>query len=183
MKMKQVTQIADNRQMRIAFDPTPELTAAKHLVAQLFTDAVFNGDIRAISTIINRIDGGLPKDTEADNYRTLFGDCLNEILAMTDPDKIKVDPEDTVMMALSKSLYDLAAQDIYTKYEYDEDGYIINKKACRPSPDKKQERDQALRLVLERSGGIKTKKTLVAEEKTEMEIAPWIQKSLPSSDK
>ena len=120
-------------------------TAGEFLVARLFTDAIFSEDIRAIQLIINRIDGGLPKDTEVDTYRTQFGDCLNEIMGMTTEDQIKLHPDDTVMMALCKSLFALSIEDIY--WDYNKKGYR------RPSSIQKQERDTALRMVLERVGG------------------------------
>jgi hypothetical protein len=78
-------------------------------------------------------------------------------------------PTDTVMMGLCKSLYALSVQDIY----WDEDRGRMR----RPSTERKQERDAALRMVLERSGG---RKTLVAtsEVREEVEDADWIA-SLP----
>lgn len=138
--------------------------AAEFLVSRLFTDAVFSQDIRSIQLIINRIDGGLPKDIEVESYRTQFGDCLNEVMAMERGFQLKVMPDDTVMMAMCKSLYSLAVQDIY----YDKSG-----KRIVPTDAQKKERDSALRMVLERTGGRKTLST--AERETEdVEIAPWI---------
>lgn len=140
--------------------------AADFLVSRLFTDAVFSQDIRAIQLIINRVDGGLPKDTEVDDYRTMFGDCLNEIMGMTREQQLMVEPDDTVMMALCKSLYMLATQDIYWDPEK------LRKK--RPSDTQKKERDAALRMVLERTGGRKTIAALPAETE-DIEIAGWIE--------
>ena len=139
--------------------------AADFLVARLFTDAVFSQDIRAIQLIINRIDGGLPKDTEVELYRTEFGDCLNEIMDMSRNEQLMVEPDDTVMMAMCKSLYQIATQDIY--WDHDK----LKKK--RPSDSQKKERDAALRMVLERTGGRKTLAP-VPERKEEVEIARWI---------
>lgn len=139
--------------------------AATYLVCRMFTDAIFSQDIRAIQLIINRVDGGLPKDVEVDDYRTQFSDCLNEIMSMPIGDQLKLTPDDTVMMALCKSLYALSVQDIY----WDNDRGVMR----RPSTDKKQERDAALRMVLERTGG---RKTLVVahEEREAVEEADWI---------
>ena len=146
--------------------------AAEFLVARLFTDAVFSQDIRSIQLIINRIDGGLPKDTEVDDYQTLFGDCLNEILQMDRADQFKVKPDDSVMMALCKSLYSLAVQDIFWDAE--------KKRRRRPTDAQKKERDAAMRMVLERTGG---RKTLSAEaiEVEDIETASWIAE-LPSGN-
>lgn len=143
--------------------------AAEYLVCRMFTDAIFSQDIRAIQLIINRVDGGLPKDVEVDDYQTQFSDCINHVMAMTSGEQLKLLPDDTVMMALCKSLYALATQDIYWD---DERGRMR-----RPSTDKKQERDAALRMVLERAGG---RKTLVAthEVREEIEDADWVA-SLP----
>lgn len=144
--------------------------AATFLVCRMFTDAIFSEDIRAIQLIINRIDGGLPKDVEVGEYRTKFSDCLNEIMSMESGEQLKVRPDDTVMMALCKALYALSVQDIY----WDEG----RGKMRRPSVDRKQERDAALRMVLERTGG---RKTLVAahREREAVEDAEWIS-ALPS---
>lgn len=140
--------------------------AADYLVSRLFTDAVFSNDIRSIQLIINRIDGGLPKDTEVARYRTEFGDCLNEIMKMTRDEQTKVMPDDTVMMALCKSLYHIATQDIYWDHE--------KLRSRRPSDSVKKERDAALRMVLERTGGRKTLSS-VPIEKEDVEIAGWIE--------
>lgn len=150
--------------MNIGF-PYGSKNAAQFLVGRLFTDAVFNQDIRAIQLIINRIDGGLPKDTEIENYQTLFGDALAEVMATTDGTQLKVMPDDTVMMALCKSLYSIAVEDIYWD--------PVSMKERRPTDSAKKERDTALRMVLERTGGRKTLST-TAQEKETVEIAPWI---------
>ena len=140
------------------------------MVAQMFTDAVFNQDIRVIQTIINRIDGGLPKDIEVDDFQTLFGDCLTQVLSMNNLEQTKVFPTDTVMMALCKSLYDLSVQDIYYN--------AFTDRKRKPSTEAKQERDTALRIVLERAGGRKTT-PLMAKAREDISLAPWIQKALP----
>lgn len=170
-QMKDVVLVAEGKRPHVGFPRSNEANAAMFLVCRLFTDAIFNQDIRAIQLIINRIDGGLPKDVEMDLYQTEFADCLNEVMSMTDGNQLKVLPTDTVMMALCKSLYDLSVQDIY----WDED----KGRPRRPSPTIKQERDIALRMVLERTGGRKTTPA-ITKEIEEPEIADWI-KSLPSS--
>lgn len=144
--------------------------ASMYLVCRLFTDAIFSNDIRAIQLIINRIDGGLPKDVEMDGYQTQFSDCLEKVMAMESEEQMKLTPDDTVMMGICKSLYSLATQDIYFNKE-------TGNMRRRPPTDLKQERDAALRMVLERIGG---RKTLVVktEAKEEIEQADWIS-SLP----
>jgi hypothetical protein len=146
----------------------------------MFTDAVFNQDIRVIQTIINRIDGGLPKDIDVGEYQTLFGDCMNQVLEMTAGTQLKVLPTDTVMMALCKSLYDIASTDVYHEIKSDKNGNHWSRK-INPSTEKKQAKDSALRLVLERAGGRKT--TIPARTK-ELEtpiIASWITQALPAT--
>lgn len=139
--------------------------AAEFLVARLFTDAVFSDDIRSIQLIINRIDGGLPKDVDVDRYQTEFGDCLNKVMSMTRAEQTQIEPEDSVMMALCKSLYQMAVQDIY----WDD----VAGMRRRPSEAAKKERDAALRMVLERTGGRKTL-TDIPVQVEDVEIAPWI---------
>lgn len=140
--------------------------AADFLVCRLFTDAIFNEDIRAIQLIIDRIDGGLPKDIDMDGYRTQFSDCFNEIMQMESASQIKLLPGDTVMMALCKALYALSVQDIY--WDPDEE------RKRKPSAMVKQERDAALRMVLERTGGRKTMSAASVEHQ-EIESADWIK--------
>lgn len=166
----EVAMMAEGMRPSVSFHSREgSVSAARYLVSRLFTDAIFSNDIRAIQLIINRIDGGLPKDVEVDGYQTQFSDCLNEVLAMDRADQMALKPTDTVMMGLCKSLYALSVQDIYWD---DERGDFR-----RPSTERKQERDAALRMVLERSGG---RKTLVAtsEVREEVEDADWIA-SLP----
>lgn len=154
-------------------EPSRE-NAAMHLVARLFTDAVFNQDVRSISTIIQRVDGGLPKDTEADEYRTEFSECIRELMGYEESDRLKVKPDDTVMMALCKSLYDIAVEDIY--WNIDEETGIH--KRVRPSDTKKQLRDNAMRMILERAGGRKTTVKKVAEVE-QVELSDWVMQALP----
>lgn len=163
--MLEVVTLAEGNNAKIGF-PYGVKNAAKFLVGRLFTDAVFNQDIRAIQLIINRIDGGLPKDTEIDDYQTLFGDCLAQVMETTDGTQLKVMPNDTVMMAMCKSLYAMAVNDIY----YDEE----RQRKRRPTDAEKKERDAALRMVLERTGGRKTLSSANVEKKEELEVAPWI---------
>jgi len=151
---------------------TPKQNAKTNLASRMYTDAVFNGCVRTIGTIINRIDAGLPKDTEIDEYQTLFGDCMNEVLSMTSGDQLTVKPSDSVMLALCKALYDIAVQDIYTDYREDENGNITAKRK-NASPEAKQARDAARRMVLERAGGRKTLAS-IPKELASVEIADWI---------
>lgn len=145
--------------------------AENYMICRMFTDAIFSQDIRMIQLIINRIDGGLPKDTDMQASQTEFSDCFKIILA--EPIKtLKVHPDDTVMMALCKALYALATQDIYWD--------PVNEKSRRPSVEKKQERDAAMRMVLERTGGRKTISS-VKEEREDIESADWIASLNPPS--
>lgn len=152
--------------------------ATSHLCAQMFTDAVFNRDIRVIQTIITRVDGGLPKDTEVEEYQTLFGDCMNQVLAMSTIDQVRVLPTDSVMMALCKSLFDIAQEDIYNEVKSDSMGNTWSRRR-KPSTEQKQARDAALRLILERAGGRKTAIPKRPEQKAEVVLADWIPKPLP----
>lgn len=168
--MSEVVTLAEGRDAKIGF-PYGDRNAAKFLVGRLFTDAIFSQDIRAIQLIINRIDGGLPKDTELGDYQTLFGDCLADVMSAEDGRQLKILPDDTVMMALCKSLYSMAVEDIYVRWDEGRECFVPNK----PTDSQKKERDAALRMVLERTGG---RKTLNAKDtvKEEIKVAGWIKK-------
>lgn len=163
-KLKDVVMMTEGIKPNVGL-PYGEANAAKLLVGRLYTDAIFSQDIRAIQLIINRIDGGLPKDTEIEDYQTLFGDCLSQVMQSTKGEQLKFYPDDTVMMALCKSLYDMAVEDIYWDYK--------KKKPKTPTEAQKKERDTALRMVLERAGGRKTLSSK-PQELEEIEVAPWI---------
>ena len=172
-RMGEVVAIAENRRQFIGPDSHQGTTnAAMFLVCRLLTDAIFSQDIRAIQLVINRIDGGLPRDTEVDDYQTLFSDCLSEVMGMSSAAQLSVTPDDTVMMAICKALYALATQDIY----WDDRRKQMRR---RPPTDLKQERDAALRIILDRLGGRKTL-TISSRVHDEIEDADWISE-LPSA--
>lgn len=164
--MGEVVMVSEGRSA-IGFPYKNEQNAAMYLVCRLFTDAVFNEDIRAITLIIDRIDGSTPKDVDMAIYRTEFSDCLKEIMAMTKGEQLMVHPNDTVMMALCKALYAISVQDIY----WDD---VKRKPIKNPSESRKKERDAALRIVLERTGGRKTKTAQIEQEEI-VEVAGWIE--------
>lgn len=166
-KMGSVVKMADT--IPRAEYPTGAKTAAQHLVSRMFTDAIFSQDIRTIELIINRIDGNSPRDDQMSSMQTLFGDTLNEILEIENPEDLRVTPEDTVMSALCKALYDLAASDIYHEVDK-ETGDVRTKK---PSTEAKKSHEAALRIVIERSQGRKTTPTLI-EEAPEIGEADWL---------
>lgn len=172
MKMGDVVRIAEGSPPRIS-SARPSQTAGEYLVSRIFTDAIFNYDIRSIINIVQRVDGGVPKDTEVSTFRTMFGDCLNDLLNESDAEKLVVSPDDTVMMVMCKSLYDISIRDIY----HDHEGRTI-----KPSADRKAERDAARRLILERAGGRKTA-IEKGREREAVEIAGWISCALPEAEK
>lgn len=164
MRMGDVVRISEGVNPEIGF-PHGAYNAARFLVARLFTDAVFNSDVRAMQLIINRVDGGLPRDVDVNRYRTLFGDCMQQVVSCTDGTQLKVLPDDTVMMAMCKSLYDMAVRDIYVNPE--------TGRKRRPTDSEKKERDAAMKIVLDRCGGRRTLES-VEVEKEDVEVAPWI---------
>jgi hypothetical protein len=76
------------------------------------------------------------------------------------------------MMAMCKSLYQIATEDIYWDHE--------KLRSKRPSDSAKKERDAALRMVLERTGGRKTLSSIPGHRE-EVEIAGWIAE-LPNGE-
>lgn len=164
--MSEVVTVSEGLRPIIGIPRMSGANAGLYLVCRLFTDAVFSQDIRSIQLIVNRIDGGLPSDVDMPRYRTRFSECLNAVLSMEDREAVKVKPDDTVMMALAKSLYSMSVQDIY----WDEHKGRLRK----PREEAKKERDAALRMVLERTGGRKTTVEKV-QEVEEPEVAGWIE--------
>lgn len=145
-------------------------SARAYLVARLFTDAVFNQDIRAMQLIIGRIDGAPKNDEDMGSYVTEFTDALNAVLDIDDGSKLVVTPQDSVMTAMCKSLVDLACMDIY--------GMARARGHKKPSTEQKQDRDNAMRIVLERSAGKRTTPIAKPEPKEAPKLADWIAKSM-----
>lgn len=170
-EMCYLVQRAEGEPPRIRY-PSQHENASAYFVSRMFTDAIFHQDIRTIQRIIERIDGIAPTDEQMDDYQTLFGDCLNEVLNLPQKYQTKILPHDSAMMCLCKSLYDIATTDIY----WDE----WNEKMKKPSVEQKSARDTAIKIILERSGGRKTK-TAIEAESQEYDLAEWIKKSLPES--
>lgn len=170
VRMGDIVMRAESDAPRLGY-PGYEKTAAQFLVAQLYTDAVFNEDITAIQTIVSRIDGLAPSSDDMGSTQNEFGECLESVLAMTSHDQCKVYPDDTVMMALAKTLYDIATKDIYTE--------AAKQGKRKPSVQDKQEHSQAVRMLLERVGGRKGVQR-IEEEAEVIEIADWIAE-LPES--
>lgn len=170
MKMKDVVIIKEGKYPRIDCRQYDTRLVSLFL-SQLFTDAVFHDDIRAIKMIINRIDGGLPKDTQVSDYRTLFGDCLLEIMEMDDVTRLKPQPEESVMLNLCKALFIIATEDLHDIYIIKRGHKIIPKEA-------KADQEAARKLILDRIGG---RKTTILQDKAEeeVELAGWIQAALP----
>ena len=56
MKMGDVVRIAEGAPPRIS-SARPGQTAGEYLVSRIFTDAIFNYDIRSIINIVQRVDG------------------------------------------------------------------------------------------------------------------------------
>jgi hypothetical protein len=146
-------------------------TAGEYLVSRLFTDAIFNRDVRSVMNLVSRIDGAIVKDSDWDAYDTLFGEAIRELFDQTEPERLKVYPEDTVLTALAKALYDIAVEDIYSAAKR-------NGKS-RPSTDLKNDRDAAMRMILDRAGG---KRSAQPIKQAVLDILPaeWIPQ-LPKS--
>lgn len=152
--------------------PRYEENARWYLVSRMYTDAIFNDDIHMIQQIVNRIDGGVVPEELQSGIQTKFGDCLEQVLAMDEASRLKVTPDDTVLMALCKALYDKAAHSIYWDRK--------KKRPRKPASWEKAERDAAIKMIFERTQGRKSQRKL-EERGVEAVASEWLGQLLPES--
>ena len=108
----------------------------------LFIDAVFNKNINAIDLIATRVDGLVPAEGERYKYANLLGDAIADVMSYESAkDIMTLYPEDPCIIALAKAIYAISVQDAGNNY------------------GKKKDKQKAMEMILERTGGRKTEPT------------------------
>lgn len=108
----------------------------------LFVEAVFNRNISVIDLIANRVDGLVPAEGERYKYANLLGDAISDIMQYKSmKETVTVYPEDPCILALAKAIYAISVQDAGNNY------------------GKKKDKQKAIEIILERTGGRKTEPT------------------------
>lgn len=126
----------------------PEGQNAKaYFIASLFFSAVFEQDISIIDTIIKRLDGLIPDRSKREQYANLFGDALDDVMAMRIDEYMNVQPTDSPIIAMAKATYALSI-------------------SSPKDPSGKRDRHQAVELIIGRTSGRVTepKKPLLEEK-------------------
>jgi hypothetical protein len=128
-------------------------------ICRLIMDATEGQDIRVIKQLIARLDGAAPKDTEMEHYQTRLADVLEEILDYTDNKQLSIDPLDSPLMAIGKTI-----------------AYIALKPAKKGSTESKNCKDAAVGIILDRCGGRRTT-PLKGDLVIEYEEPDWLTES------
>lgn len=110
--------------------------------ATLVTDAIFGMDIGAISQIVSRIDGTVPATKDRNSYANIMGDAIDDVLDYTKAEQVKVRPGDLTIIALAKVVIAISMSDPGNNFS------------------KKKEKQQAIEMVLQRTGGRKSEPTM-----------------------
>lgn len=131
-------------------------------VATLITDAVFNLDIGAISQIVQRVDGTIPNSEDRESFANIMGDAIDDVLDYPDVEQRKVFPEDTVIIALAKAVLQISVMDTGNNFS------------------RKKEKQQAIEMVLQRTGGRRSQPTRNLLD-TKFVEPEWM-KGLPSGE-
>lgn len=124
--------------------------------ASLVCDAVFGKDIGVISILANRIDGGVPSKEKRSVFANYIGDALDDVLSYTNAEQTKVFPTDTSIIAIAKVILYIAMQ---------EPGKNVQAK---------KEKQQAIEMVLSRTGGRLTEPVRVFDEE-KFEKPEWMR--------
>ena len=130
-------------------------------VATLVSDAIFNMDIGAISQIVQRLDGTIPTTEDRESYANIMGNAIDDVLDYTKADQLTIFPDDPCIIALAKTVVAISTQD------------------CGNNFSKKKEKQQAIEMILQRTGGRKSEPTRVLL--TTNYIEPDWMKGLPDS--
>lgn len=120
--------------------------ARTYLVVSMIFNAVMEKDVGAIASIVNRVDGTIPDEKERENYANYFGDAIEDVLDYTQNQQILVSPQDPCIIALAKAL-------VFVAYA-----------PCGKNPAARKERQKAMDIILNRTGGRKTEPTRQAIE-------------------
>lgn len=114
------------------------LTAKTNFCCTLIVNAIFETDISAIKEIATRIDGTVPSDKERNKFANIVGDAIEDIMEYTDGSQLKIMPDDITIIAIAKAVYYLATKQ-------------VGKNAAA-----RKDRQQAIEMILSRTGGRKT---------------------------
>ena len=101
----------------------------------LIANAVFDMDIGLIEQIANRIDGTVPEKGERDKFANLIGNAIDDVLDMEKAEQLAVQPDDTTIIAIAKAVIYIATAPVGN------------------NPSKRKERQKAVDLILNRTGG------------------------------
>ena len=115
------------------------LNAKAYWTNALFVDAVFNKNISAIDLIATRVDGLVPAEGDRYKYANILGEAISDIMAYDSAkDIMTLYPDDPCIIALAKAVYAISVQDAGNNY------------------GKKKDKQKAMEMILERTGGRKT---------------------------
>ena len=109
--------------------------------ATLISRAIYDRDMGAISQIVTRIDGTVPESKERSSFAKIMGDALNDVLDYTDIEEMTIFPDDPVIIALAKVVIWISVSEPGNNFS------------------KKKEKQQAIEMVLQRTGGRKSEPT------------------------
>lgn len=128
----------------------------------LIFQSVFEKDIGMINQIAKRVDGAVPDQDERYMFANLLGDAIDDVMMNPPGERNWVHPEDLTIIALAKVVIWIACS------------------AAGGAVNKRKDREKAIELVLERTGGRKSKPT---SEQIKLEyVEPDWMKPLPSSE-
>ncbi len=128
----------------------------------LIFDAAWERDMGVISTIAQRIDGGVPEADSIDSTASYFGSALTDVLNLTHAEQVMVRPEDPCIIALAK--------------------VIVWCSLVKPGNDPvlRKNKNAAIDFILNRIGGKKTQPVQKCIETTYVE-PEWLR-GLPEGE-
>lgn len=119
--------------------------ARAFFATSLIFHAVFDKDMGALDQIANRIDGTVPDRRDRDRFANIMGDALEDVLEYARMDQTQIFPDDPTIIALAKTVLSVSWMEVGR------------------NPTAKKDRQKAIEMVLQRTGGRKTEPTAVLE--------------------
>lgn len=120
--------------------------ARQFFIANLIFNAVAEKDMGLIEIIATRIDGTVPVSSERESFANIMGDAIDDVLEMEDVERTLVYPDDPVIVALAKVVFQLAVCPAKSDY------------------NKKRERQKAVEMVYARTAGRRNEPVRLALE-------------------
>lgn len=122
---------------QVAYLRETATNAKQYWAASLIFDAVFEKDIGLINQIATRVDGTVPNEKDRDKFANLVGEAIDDVMEYTNKEQCIIKEDDLCIIAIAKAIW------------------FISTDHPGKNQSKKKEKQQAVDMILSRTGGRK----------------------------